>query len=78
MTEIMLKGNKIHTNGTLPAVGTHAPDFLLVNGDLKDQSLKNFSGKRKILATVPSLDTTVCMNSAKKINEKVKSHENTL
>ena len=48
MTEIMLKGNKIHTNGTLPAVGTHAPDFLLVNGDLKDQSLKNFSGKRNV------------------------------
>ena len=78
MTEIMLKGNKIHTNGTLPAVGTQAPDFLLVSGDLKDQSLESFSGKRKILATVPSLDTTVCMSSAKKINEKVKSHKNTL
>ena len=78
MTEIMLKGNKVHTKGTLPAVGTRAPDFLLVNNDLKDQSLKHFSGKRKILATVPSLDTTLCMNSAKKINEKVKSYENTL
>ena len=78
MSEITLKGNKIHTNGELPSVGTRAPDFLLVDPDLKSQTLKNFSGKRKILATVPSLDTTVCINSAKKLNQQVKSSKNTI
>lgn len=78
MADITLKGTTVHTNGTLPEVGTNAPDFLLVDSDLKDQSLKNFSGKRKILATVPSLDTPTCMSSAKKMNQRIKNDENTV
>ena len=65
MTAITLKGSPIHTNGKLPAVGSQAPDFLLISTDLKPMSLKDYSGKKLILAIVPSLDTGVCLTSAK-------------
>ena len=70
MAEITLQGNKIHTHGTLPAPGTEAPDFTLVNKDLEDVNLNSFQGKYKLLSIVPSLDTPVCALSAKKLEEE--------
>jgi len=69
MAEITLQGNPINTNGELPAVGSAAPDFKLVAGDLSDKSLESFSGRKKLLNIVPSLDTGVCAASARKFNE---------
>ena len=69
MATITLQGNEIHTNGELPAVGSKAPDFHLVDGDLNDVHLKDFAGKKKLLNIVPSLDTGVCALSTKKFNE---------
>ncbi len=69
MAEITLQGNPIHTNGELPAVGSQAPDFKLVDKDLNDVSLADFKGKKKLLNIVPSLDTPVCATSTKKFNE---------
>lgn len=68
MTQITLKGNPVHTIGQLPSIGDTAFDFILVDKDLKNVSLKDFSGI-KILSTVPSLDTAVCAASAKRFNE---------
>ncbi len=70
MATVTLKGSPITTNGELPAVGAKAPDFRLTNGDLKDVSLADFKGKRKILNIVPSLDTPTCATSTRKFNEK--------
>jgi thiol peroxidase len=69
MATVTLKGNPIHTNGELPAAGAPAPDFKLTNTDLKDVSLADFKGKKKILNIVPSLDTGVCATSTRKFNE---------
>lgn len=69
MAQVTLKGNPIHTNGDLPAVGSKAPDFKLTNGDLQDVGLAAFKGKKKILNIVPSLDTAVCATSTRKFNE---------
>jgi thiol peroxidase len=74
MAKITLKGNPIHTNGNLPQLGAKVPDFILVDGELNNRSLKDFKGKRKLLSIVPSLDTAVCSLSAKKFNEKIKTH----
>ncbi len=76
MAETYLKGNKVTTNGDLPAVGSQAPDFNLVNKDLGDMTLADFKGKKKLLNIVPSLDTPVCQTSTKKFNETAASHEN--
>jgi thiol peroxidase len=78
MATVTLKGNPIHTIADLPAVGAKAPDFKLVDGDLKDVSLATFQGKRKVLNIVPSLDTSVCATSTRKFNEKAGALPNTV
>lgn len=78
MASITLKGNEIHTNGSLPAIGSKAPDFTLTNQDLKDISLADFKGKKKLLNIFPSLDTSVCAASTKKFNEYAKAAKNTV
>ncbi len=78
MADITLEGNPIHTNGDLPAVGSEAPDFKLVASDLSDVTLENYSGKKKLLNIVPSLDTGVCATSTRKFNEAIGSKENAI
>ncbi|GAW85649.1 thiol peroxidase, atypical 2-Cys peroxiredoxin [Bathymodiolus platifrons methanotrophic gill symbiont] len=68
----------INTNGELPEVGSQAPDFSLVDGQLKDVSLATYTGKRKILNIIPSLDTPVCAASARAFNEKADHCKNTV
>ncbi len=72
MSTITFQGNKIHLSGDLPKVGTQAPDFRLVNSDLKDVSLQDFAGRKKLLNIVPSVDTPVCATSTRKFNEFAK------
>ncbi len=71
MAQITLHGSPINTNGDLPAVGSTAPDFRLVDGELKEVRLGDFAGKKKILSIVPSLDTPVCATSTKVFNERL-------
>lgn len=78
MATITLKGNKINTSGNLPAVGSQAPDFVLVDGDLNDVTLDTYQGKKKLLSIVPSLDTPVCAMSTKKFNEAAQSRKDTV
>jgi len=68
----------IHTNGELPEVGSQAPDFSLVNSRLQDVSLLDYTGKKKVLNIVPSLDTPVCAASARAFNEKAARFKNTV
>jgi thiol peroxidase len=75
MATITLQGEEIHTNGALPAVGSQAPDFRLVNAELADKGLRDFSGMKKLLNIVPSLDTPVCATSTKKFNKDATSHD---
>ena len=65
MAEITLRGNPIHTVGELPAVGSSAPDFTLVGGNLADVTLADFAGKKLVLNIFPSIDTGVCAASVR-------------
>ncbi|HLE10203.1 MAG: lipid hydroperoxide peroxidase [Bdellovibrionales bacterium RIFOXYD12_FULL_39_22] len=78
MTKITLKGNSINTSGSLPALKSMARDFKLTKSDLSDVSLKDFSGKRKILNIVPSLDTGICAASARRFNNEASKIKNTV
>ncbi len=78
MTQILFKGKPIHTSGSLPALHKKVPDFRIVDSDLRDCSLKTFTGKRKLIATVPSIDTSVCSAMTKKLNEGAKKKPHTL
>lgn len=78
MATIKFQGKPLHTSGELPAVGSKAPDFTLVNGKLQEVNLATYAGKRKILNIVPSLDTPVCAASTRKFNQKASSLDNTV
>lgn len=78
MSTVTLKGNTVQVGGHLPPVGTVAPDFKLTAGDLKDVSLKDYAGKRKVLNIYPSIDTPTCAMSTRKFNEKAGSLANTV
>lgn len=72
--EVTFKGSPIHISGSLPRLGIQAPDFVLTDKDLNKRSLKDYSGKRKLISIVPSLDTSVCSLSAKKFNRSIKEN----
>jgi thiol peroxidase len=78
MATVTLKGTPIDVAGSFPQKGQEAPAFKLVAKDLKDVSLAEYAGKRKVLNIVPSLDTAVCATSTRKFNEKVGSLANTV
>ena len=78
MGKTALRGTPVTTSGELPKVGAKAPDFHLVNKDLKDVSLADFKGKKKVLNIYPSIDTPVCALSTRKFNEHAKTHQDTV
>ena len=77
MAQITLKDNPINTIGTLPAVGSQAPDFSLTKTDLSDVTPADLRGKNVILNIFPSVDTDVCAASVRFFNAKANALENT-
>lgn len=77
MTQITLQGNSIHTNGTIPGIESQAKNFVLVDQELNNITLDFFKQKRKLIYTIPSLDTGVCAASTKKFNKFAEKNDNT-
>ena len=78
MASVTLRGNPVQVGGSLPAVGGTAADFRLTGGDLKEVSLKDYAGKKKVLNIYPSIDTPTCAMSTRKFNEKAGGLANTV
>jgi len=78
LATITLKGNKIQTVGSIPAVGSEAPFFCLVKTDLSEAGPADFAGKRMVLNIFPSLDTAVCAASVRRFNKEAASFDNTV
>jgi thiol peroxidase len=77
-TGTTLGGKPVTLFGDFPKIGQTAPAFSLVNKDLKDVSLNDFAGKRKVLNIIPSLDTPTCQASARHFNKSASSLDNTV
>ena len=69
MATTQLGPNTISTVGELPAVGSKAPGFELVDSKFQALTDADVSGKRVVLNIFPSIDTGVCQASVKKFNE---------
>lgn len=67
---ITLSGNTMHLEGDCLKVGDKAPDFTLLDNNLKPVELKKYAGKTVILLTVPSLDTPTCDTETRTFNKK--------
>lgn len=71
MPAVTFKGNPVELSGAEVKAGDAAPDFALQSQALEDLSLSTFAGKTLILASVPSLDTSVCAVETKRFNDEV-------
>lgn len=66
---ITMGGNPVTLLGKEIKVGDQAPDFTVVDNDLKPYTLKDAGEKVKIISVVPSLDTGVCEFQTIRFNE---------
>jgi thioredoxin-dependent peroxiredoxin len=64
------KGSPVTLLGPELTVGEKAPDFRVVDTSLQPVTLADFTGKIKIICTVPSLDTPVCNAEARRFNQE--------
>ena len=78
MAQVTFKGNPIRTSGSLPKVGTSAPDFKVIKADLAPMSLGEFKGKKVVLNIFPSIDTPVCATSVRRFNAEAANLSNTV
>ena len=78
MSTVTLGGNPIEVAGRFPQKGDTAPPLSLVGADLKDVTLADYAGKRKVLNIVPSLDTPTCATSTRKFNAEAGKLDNTV
>lgn len=69
MAKTAFKGVPVSLAGEFVKVGSPAPEFTLVKGDLNDYTLENGKGSYLILNIFPSLDTGVCATSVRKFNQ---------
>jgi len=77
MAQVTFHGDAIQTSGTLPNVGSKAPDFKLTSTDLKTKSLSDYSGSKIVLNIFPSIDTGTCAKSVRQFNEEATELDNT-
>ena len=77
MAKITFKGSPFNTAGSLPKVGSAAPDFKVVKTDITPMSLSDFKGKKVVLNIFPSIDTAVCAASVRRFNVEASKLNNT-
>jgi thiol peroxidase len=75
MSTVVYENNSYRTAGDLPAVGSAAPDLSLVNTNLNDVSLANWTGKRKIMNIFVSIDRPICAESVRKFDRYGDGHD---
>lgn len=73
---VTLKGNPVDLAGPELKNGDNAPDFVLQGNDLGDVNLAASAGKKRIVITVPSLDTPVCHQESKRFNDEAGGLDN--
>lgn len=63
VAKITFDSGDYRTSGELPAIGSRAPDIMLVNTKLQNVSLAKWMGMRKIMNIFVSIDTSICAKS---------------
>lgn len=67
---VTFKGNPLTLIGNEVKVGGKAQDFIVLDKDLNEAYLKDFSGKTKMISVTPSLDTPICDMQARRFNDE--------
>ena len=67
---VTFQGNPLTLLGPEIRPGDSAPGFTVLDAGLNPVTLKDFRGKAKLIASVPSLDTPVCELETKRFHEE--------
>jgi thioredoxin-dependent peroxiredoxin len=67
---VTFKGTPLTLVGPAPEIGSKAPAFTAIRGDLSQFSLADVPGKVVIVNSVPSLDTPVCAAQTRRFNQE--------
>jgi thiol peroxidase len=75
MTEriFIIKDKSYQLTGTQIRKGDKAPDFTVVAPDFSQKESADYYGKVRVIAAVPSLDTSVCDRETKRFNDEAAS-----
>lgn len=68
--KITMKGNPLTLTGEWITVGDKAPDFEVLDNDLRPLRLSSYRGKVCVISSVPSLDTPVCDMETRRFNQE--------
>ena len=68
--KVTFLGKPLTLVGTELKIGDKAADFTVLDKELKEVRLNDFSGKIKFISVTPSLDTPVCEMQAKRFNQE--------
>jgi len=66
---VTMRGNPVTLAGDELKVGQPAPDFEVLDNDLKPVRFSSYKGKICVISSVPSLDTPVCDMETRKFNQ---------
>jgi len=68
---VTMFGNALTLIGPELKIGDKAPDFKVLNKDLKEEGLSDYNDRIKIISVTPSLDTPVCDLQARRFNKEL-------
>ncbi len=75
---VAFDGNPLTLIGPELKAGDRAPDFVALDKSLKEVTLRDFSGKIKIISVTPSIDTPVCHIQAMRFNQEAQNLPDTV
>ncbi len=75
MATVTRAGVPVHLAGYLPKAGEPAPAFILVDAEMNELTIENFTGKTLILNIFPSIDTPTCAMSVREFNARLNEIE---
>ncbi len=75
---VRMDGQPVALAGRELRVGETAPDFTLRDQDLGVRGLEEFGSQVKLISTVVSLDTDLCDQQTRQLNEEVEAMPNTV
>lgn len=67
---VTFQGKPLTLIGPELKIGDKAPDFTVLDKELNEKGLSDYSGKIKVISVTPSLDTPVCDMQARRFNEE--------
>lgn len=67
---VTIMGNPLTLMGSAIKAGDRAPEFTVLDQELKEVKSKDLSGKIRVISVTPSLDTPVCDLQARRFNQE--------